>query len=126
MDLEAVSRDLEDRLHRVMAVSDISLLQQNPIYKEMEVLLRRSSRSRLYLAALLGVGLRGAHSCLGFASENVQDDKQIANLAALEALKLLSQDIKRCQLIVLDNEISTANNRIGKMYLYIIVAILFN
>ena len=61
------------------------------IYKEMTVLVRRNLRLRLYMAALLGAGLKG-------------DDTDIRSL--------LEKDFKKGQNIELDNDVATANNRI--------------
>ena len=65
------------------------------IYEEMAVLVRRNLRLRLYIATLLGTGLKGHH---GFRDSEIKS--------------LLDKDFKKGQNIELDNDVTTANNRI--------------
>ena len=81
---------------RTKELSEIYRKNPDPsIYKEMTVLVRRNLRLRLYMAALLGAGLKGGHS-----------------FTDIEIRSLLEKDFKKGQNIELDNDVATANNRI--------------
>ena len=115
IDLEVKIRELEDRLIRTMKAQKITKVSSHVAFKEMTFLMRRSSRARLYLAAMLALQLRGSKSCSGFVAQELQDERKIANIAAIEALKFVAQDSERCNKIALDNDVATANNRIGSI-----------
>jgi hypothetical protein len=71
------------------------VLRSESMRKEILVLKRRLCRLRLYLAALYGVGLTGAHSF---------DDDAVRNI--------VTSDLQRAQKISMDDVVATANNRI--------------
>ena len=117
IDLEMKVRELEDKLFLIMKakkLSDVHELTDTAIWKEMQFSLRKSSRARLYLAAMLELNLKGAKSCTGFVVEGPQDERKVANIAAIETLKSLAKDSKLSSRICLENEVATANNRIGE------------
>ena len=81
---------------RTKELRDIYLQHNDPtVYEEMAVLVRRNLRLRLYMAALLGAGLKGDHS---FSDSEVR--------------RLIESDVKKCHNIDLDNDVATANNRV--------------
>lgn len=121
IDLEMKVRELEDKLFLIMKekkLSDVHELTDSAIWQEMQFSLRKSSRARLYLAAMLELNLKGAKSCTGFVVEGLQDERKIANIAAIETLKSLARDSKLSSRICLENEVATANNRIGEYVFY--------
>jgi hypothetical protein len=71
------------------------ILRSESLRKEIDILNRRLCRLRLYLAALYGMGLTGAHS---FDEESVR--------------AIVDKDLQRVQNIVMEDAVSTANNRI--------------
>ncbi len=86
--LEAYTAELLDELKR--ADDEKVVLRLNTAY-------RRIYRLRMYMAALLGVGLTASG---------------IADFSVKQAKRLLAQDKKKCQFIVLDSDIETVNNKI--------------
>ena len=119
IDLEMKVRELEEKLFLQMKarkLSDVHELTDSAVWKEMQLSLRKSSRARLYLAAMLELNLKGAKSCTSFVAEGLQDERKITNITAIETLKMLAKDSKLCSKIILENEVATANNRIGELY----------
>ena len=91
LDSNSLSLDLKTKELR-----EIYLQNNNPsVYEDMAVLVKRNLRLRLYMAALLGAGLKGHHS---FSESEVR--------------RLIESDVKKCLNIDLDGDVATANNRI--------------
>ena len=84
--LEARIKELTELLERK---------REKIVELELSVLVRRNLRLRLYVAALLGTGLKGDH---GFSEEEIK--------------RLLDADFKKCQSIEMENAVVTANHRI--------------
>ena len=86
LDIELTIKALQDQYKR---------RNEESVHAEITILVRRNLRIRLYIAALLGMSLKGDHS---FFESEIQ--------------KLLREDFQNCRKIELESEVSTANNRI--------------